>query len=334
MDVNARHRPRKCASTHVRGPVRTDATTHGHSHHWCSLLPHPVCSTHLWNNRFSWHCIETFLALLFVLLIVYDGDNIGFRQKRWPALMRTTRRSARSKTCWQRLHRSMWSASFAMRSSRKVASGSASGCSNARRWTQGAALNSLQRLMQKNPDMEAKVERCISSDMDKFKCIGLSLRTEDSNQCSLVQRNETVECITTMVKFRLVKRISVVLMLDKESFLAYQKQWYGCSPKEEKAKWTWALASPHVHREKVDGVMQVAVKKPHRDSSRAQHRALTCNVDKMTAKQLLSDLSPTPLARILQDSELLRWRRGVLLPQASAPAATLRRAMTMDCAGP
>ena len=33
-------------------------------------------------------------------------------------------------------------------------------------------------------------------------------------------------------------------MLDKESFQAYQKQWYGCSPEEANAKWKSALASP------------------------------------------------------------------------------------------
>ena len=120
----------------------------------------------------------------------------------------------------------------------------------------------------KNPDMKAKVERCRLSDMDQFKCIGLSLRTDDNNRRNNGQRKETVEYITTMIKFRLVKRISGVPMLDKESLLAYQKQWYGCSPEEAKAKRESALASPHVHREKVDGVMQVAVKKkPPRFSS-------------------------------------------------------------------
>ena len=67
-------------------------------------------------------------------------------------------------------------------------------------WT---ALKSLQRLTQENPDMKAKVERCRSSDMDKFKCIGLTLRTEQNNKRSPVQRNETVEYITTKVKFSL-----------------------------------------------------------------------------------------------------------------------------------
>ena len=28
-----------------------------------------------------------------------------------------------------------------------------------------------------------------------------------------------------------------MLMLDKESLLAYQKQWYACSLEEAKAKW-------------------------------------------------------------------------------------------------
>ena len=135
-----------------------------------------------------------------------------------------------------------------------------------------AALVSSQRLTHKNPDMKAKVEGCRSSEMDKFKCIGLSLRAEDNDKRSLFQRNETVEYITTMVKFSLVKRISGVLMLEKESFLTCQKQWHGCSPEEAKAKWKSALAPPHVRREKVDGVMQVAVKNPHRDSPRAQHR--------------------------------------------------------------
>ena len=52
----------------------------------------------------------------------------------------------------------------------------------------------------RKPDMKVKVERCRSSDLDKFKCIGLSLRTEDNNKRSFFQRNETVEYITTMVK--------------------------------------------------------------------------------------------------------------------------------------
>ena len=90
-----------------------------------------------------------------------------------------------------------------------------------------------------------------------------------------------------------MKRISGVLMLDKVSFLAYQKQWYGCSPEEAKAKWKSVLASPHVHREEVDGVMQVAVKKTteilHEYSMGAEERtnAQTSNVDKMTAETVV-----------------------------------------------
>ena len=87
-----------------------------------------------------------------------------------------------------------------------------------------AALKSLPRLAAKNPDMEAKVDRCSLSDMDKFKCIGLSMRTDLNNRRSMVQRKETVEFVTTMVKFSLVKKISGVLMLDKEALLAYQHQ--------------------------------------------------------------------------------------------------------------
>ena len=152
MDVNARHRPRTCTSTHAR-----TCQNRLNSVHSCP----PASSTHLWNNRFSWHCIEPFLAVVFLLVIVYDGDNIGLRQERWPALMTTTRCSARSKTSWQRLRRSMWSNSFAMRSSQKVASRSALGCSDARRWTKWcwAALKSLQRLTLENPYMTAQVER-------------------------------------------------------------------------------------------------------------------------------------------------------------------------------
>ena len=201
-------------------------------------------------------------------------------------------------------------------------------------------LKSLQRLSQKNPDMKAKVERCRASDMDKFKCIGLPVRTDDNNKRSLVQRTETVEYITTMVKFILVKRIPGVLMLDKESFLAYQKQWYGCSPGEARAKWKSAVASPHAHRENVDGVVQVAVKKPteilheHTIGTEERTNVKTSKVDNMTAKQLFSDHSESQRfgARNLHDSELLCWRRWVQLPQALALAATLRTAMRMDYA--
>ena len=130
----------------------------------------------------------------------------------------------------------------------------------------------------------------------------LATWTSSSASASLSRRMTTtgavtVEFITTMVKFSLVKRIFGVLKLDKESFLAYQKQWYGCSPEEAKAKWKSALASPHVHRERVDGLMQVAVKKPtkiihkHTIGTEESTNAKTSNVDKMTAKQLFSDHS-------------------------------------------
>ena len=56
----------------------------------------------------------------------------------------------------------------------------------------------------------------MESDMDKVKCIGLALRTDDKNNRSMVQRKETVERTTTMVKFSFVKRIS-------GSFQVYQK---------------------------------------------------------------------------------------------------------------
>ena len=70
----------------------------------------------------------------------------------------------------------------------------------------------------------------------------------------MVQRKETVEYITTMVKFSFVKRISGVFMLDKEAFLAYQKSnGTAARPRNAKAKWKSAVASLHVHREKVTG---------------------------------------------------------------------------------
>ena len=115
----------------------------------------------------------------------------------------------------------LWSASIPTRSSGKVASRSASVGSDGRRWTKRCwpALKLLQRFTLKNPYMKAKVDRCRASDMVKFKCIRLSLRTDDNNWR---------EYITTMVNFSFVERISGVLMLDTESFLAHWKQWYGC----------------------------------------------------------------------------------------------------------
>ena len=47
-----------------------------------------------------------------------------------------------------------------------------------------AALKSLQRRTQKNPDLKANVERCRIGDWDKFKCIGLALRTDDKTSSS------------------------------------------------------------------------------------------------------------------------------------------------------
>ena len=90
-----------------------------------------------------------------------------------------------------------------------------------------------------------------------------------------------------MVKFNLVKRISGVLMLDKELFLAYQKQWYGCSLERGEVEIGFGVTS---HPEKLDGVMQVNVEKPteilHEHSIGTEQRtnANTSNVDKTTAK--------------------------------------------------
>ena len=143
---------------------------------------------------------------------------------------------------------------------------------------------------------------------------GASLRTDDNNKRSLVQVKVTVEYIPTMVKLSLVKRISGVLMLDKESFLAYQKQWYGCSPEEVKAKWKSALASPHLHREKVYGRFEKPTEILHEQTIGTEERtnAKTSNVDKLTAKHLFSDHSKSQrFGAESWDSELLRWRRGV-----------------------
>ena len=120
--------PETCTSTHARDLSEHTQQRMGTHHHWCPLWLSSIFYSFFGTTDFSWHCIEIFLDLLFLL---YDGDNIGFRQKRLPALMTTTRCATRSKTSLLRLERSMWSASFVMRSSRRVASRSASRCSNA-----------------------------------------------------------------------------------------------------------------------------------------------------------------------------------------------------------
>ena len=98
------------------------------------------------------------------------------------------------------------------------------------------------------------------------------------------------------------------------------------------AKWKPVLASPLVHRETVDGKKPTEILHKHSIGTEGRTNAKTSNVDNMTMKQLFSDLSESHLARNLQDSDLLRWRRGTQLPQALALAATLRIAMTMDYA--
>ena len=96
MDVYARHRPRTCTSTHARNRQNRRNNAWAHSLFGVHSCP-PVPSTHRWNSRFSWHCVETFVALL-LLQCVYDGDNVGFRQKRWPTL-RTTARCSTNPGC-------------------------------------------------------------------------------------------------------------------------------------------------------------------------------------------------------------------------------------------
>ena len=127
------------------------------------------------------------------------------------------------------------------------------------------------------------------------KCIGLSLRTEDNNKRSLVQRRVHHHDGQVQLREEDLWRAHVgqgIILGLPEAVL-----WYCCSREEAKAKWKSALASPHVHREKVDGVMQVAVKEPteilheHNIGTEERTNAKTGNVDKVTAKQLLSDLS-------------------------------------------
>ena len=126
-----------------------------------------------------------------------------------------------------------------------------------------AALMSLQQLTLENRDMKAKVERCRLSDMDKFTCIGsLCGRMTITGAVMSIGRKPS-STSPRWSSFSLVKRVSGVLMLDKESFLAYQKA---------KAKWKSALASHHVHREKVEGGEAGRCAYAHRDSPRAQHR--------------------------------------------------------------
>ena len=55
------------------------------------------------------------------------------------------------------------------------------------------------------PTSKTGLQSCKSLSVGLFGCIGISLRTDNNSRCN-VQRKETVEYITTMVKFSLVKR--------------------------------------------------------------------------------------------------------------------------------
>ena len=77
MDVNARHGPRTWTSTHAR------SCQNRRNNAWALLSP--VSSPIIGTTDSRGICIEHFLALLFLLLLVYDRDNIKFRQKRWAA---------------------------------------------------------------------------------------------------------------------------------------------------------------------------------------------------------------------------------------------------------
>ena len=70
--------------------------------------------------------------------------------------------------------------------------------------------------------------------------------------------------------------------LDKAGFVAFQKQWYGCSVEEAKAKWKSAVPSLYVHR-------CSEILHEHSSGTEERTKTKTRNVDKMTAKQQLSD---------------------------------------------
>ena len=119
--------------------------------------------------------------------------------------------------------------------------------------------------------MKAQVERCRASDMDKFVCVGLSLRTDDNKKRNLVQRKETVEYITTMVKFSLVDTTSGRLHVGQGSTPgpeAVARLLARVSEGEVEIGGGVTSRAPS----KVDGMMQVAVKKSHQDSPRARHQ--------------------------------------------------------------
>ena len=125
-----------------------------------------------------------------------------------------------------------------------------------------SALKALQRLTQKNTDMKRRVDMCVRNDMEKFKCIALSLRTDQERTRSSRQRDETVEYITTMIKVTVVRRVSGVVLLNEREFVAYHKHWFGATKEKALEQWASSMKSPHVHREQEDGVWYVAVKKP------------------------------------------------------------------------
>ena len=163
MDINARHRPRSCTSSHARSSQNRRNNAWALSSlvsnlalQYLALMfgtsdSHGIALKLFWLCCFfSSHCLRPTEAM------ASSDDDSKMRNKVEDNLAPTAPEHVVCQLCDEVI----W----------KVASRSASGCSNARRdkrcW---AALKWLQRLTQKNPHTKAKVERCSLSDMAKFQ---------------------------------------------------------------------------------------------------------------------------------------------------------------------
>ena len=146
-------------------PVRTDATTQGHSHHWCPLLPSSIFHSS-WKQQilialhgnfsgsvvFASHCLRRRQHWVSTEVMASSDDDDQMLSKVEDILAATATEHVVCQLCDEVIPEGCKSLSH----------GLLFGCKTLgkRCW---AALKSFQRLTQKNPDMKAKVDRCMAS---------------------------------------------------------------------------------------------------------------------------------------------------------------------------
>ena len=107
--------------------------------------------------------------------------------------------------------------------------------------------------------MKKAVERCRVQDIDKLRCIGLGLITQDGDVRSKEQREGVVLSVIEMIKDEAVRRKDEVILMPKPAFCAWYRLHLAMSEENAKARWKKDKGNPDHYRETRHGRLCLAV---------------------------------------------------------------------------